>query len=114
MSGRSSLPGQLAPRARGTCAGGGERFGIAEELAGGGRQRLDVARRDDSAGAVLRDRLRKAADVVRDGRHPGAERLEQRSRLVELGTVGKDGDRRLRERAVELARGEVAETPLGA
>ena len=47
-------------------------------------------------------RLAQAADVVDHRGDAGAERLQQRAGLVELCPVGKDGDRRLTEGAVEL------------
>ena len=77
-------------------------------------QRVDVAGGHDAPGAVRAHRLAEAGDVVDDRGHAGAERLQQRTRLVELGAVREDRDRRLRERAVELGLREVAEPPLDA
>ena len=56
----------------------------------------------------------RPADVVGNRGYAGPERLEERARLVELGAVREDGDRRVRERPVELCRREIAETPLDA
>ncbi len=50
-------------------------------------------------------RLAESRDVVDHHRQARAERLQQRARLVELGSVREDGDRRLRQRAVELGWG---------
>ena len=58
------------------------------------------------------DRLAEPGDVVDDGGHAGAERLQERARLVELGAVGEESDRRLGKRAVDLGLGEVPESPL--
>ncbi len=82
----------------------GERLRVGEQLARRLGQRLDVPGRHDAAGAVTRDRLAEAADVVDDRRDARPERLQQRARLVELGAIREDRDRRVRERALELGR----------
>src|SRR5206468_4081080 len=69
--------------------------------------------RHDSAGSELTDRFGDASDVVGDGRNPGSQSLEQRTALVELGAIGEQGDSGLGQGALEVAPGEVAETPLG-
>ncbi len=75
---------------------------------------VEIASRDDASGSEAQNRLGEAADVVGDDRDTRAERLQERPRLVELGAVGEDGDRRLRECPLELHRLEVAESPFGA
>ena len=62
------------------------------------RERVDVTRGHDGARAEAVDDLAEPTDVVHDRRQPCAERLEERARLVELGPIREDGDRRVRER----------------
>src|SRR3954453_19619980 len=113
MCSRGGIPGECfagTARAR-TC--GGERGPVIQQLARCRSEGLDVARRHDAARLESPDRLGDAADVVRNRRHTGAERLEERSALVELRPVGEQRHRRLAERAFELALWEVTEAPLG-
>src|SRR5207249_3499409 len=81
--------------------------------AGGGGQAVDVARLDDTAGAVAPDGLGDAADVVRDGGHAGAERLQQRPALVELRPVREERDGRVAECAFHFSLRQIAEAPFG-
>src|SRR5205823_13900027 len=90
-----------------------ERAGVLEQLPCGSGEPADVARRHDAAGSELTDRFGDASDVVGDGRNPGSQSLEQRTALVELGAIGEQGDSGLGQGALEVAPGEVAETPLG-
>ena len=109
---RRRVPGQLVARAARAGAGLLERVAVAEQLRDRGRERGDVARRNDAAGAEAAHRLGDAADVVRDRRHAGAERAEQRAALVELRPVREHGHRRLAEGAVDLGLRQVAEPPV--
>ena len=59
------------------------------------------------------DGLPEPADVVDHRRDPGAERLQERPRLVELVPVGEGGDGRSRECLLDRRLVEVAEAPLG-
>ena len=68
----------------------------------------------DGAGVEASDDLAQAADVVHDRGHARSEHLQQRARDVDLGPVGKERDRGLRERAPQLRVGHVPEPPLGA
>src|SRR5205814_8759635 len=88
-----------------------ERGRIVEELADRRRETLEVARRDDPARAEPPHRLGDPADVVRDRRDAGAERLQQRPALVELRPVGKERDRRVAERTLDLLRVQIPEPP---
>ena len=105
---------RLSRARRGARARLGERVGVVEQLAERLLQALDVTRRDDPAGSEGADDLAEPADVVDDRRDACADRLQQRAGLVELGAVREDGDRRRAERALDLARRQVAEAPLGA
>ena len=67
----------------------------------------------DASCAEPLDRLRDSGDVVRHGRHTRTEGLEERAALIELRPVGKEGEGRLAECALELVLREVAEPPFG-
>ena len=95
MGGRGRLPGEL-PRARAAPA-----RAAASAAASWSSSRERAASASTSPGGTTRPAskrahdLAEAADVVDDRGDAGAERLEQRARLVELGPVGEDADRRL-------------------
>ena len=112
MGGGGAVPRELLARAARAGAGGLERGRVAEELAGGGGERLHVSGRHDAAGLEAAHRLGNAAHVVGDRRHAGAERPQERAALVELGPVGEERERRLAEGAVDLGRRQVAEPPV--
>ena len=77
-----------------------------------GRECADVARRDDASGPEAAHRLGDTADVVRDRGDTGAEGAQERTALVEFWAVGEERDRRLAERAIDLAVGQVPEPPV--
>ena len=112
MGPRRGVPRELGARTFGACTRAGERVRVAEELANRLGQSVDVAGRHDTAGSIGAHRLGEPADVVDDCGDTGTERLEQCTGLVELCAVGKDGDGRLGERAVELGLRQVTESPL--
>jgi len=106
------VPGERLTRQSRALARPLERLVIREELVDGLREAGNVACFHDAAGAESSHRLGDAADVVGDGRDAGSERAEEGAALIELRPVGKDGDRRLAERAVDLRLREVAEPPV--
>ena len=114
MRGGGAVPGQLARARRAPSRAASSAAGSSRSSPGCLGERGDVPGRDDAAGAERLHGLGEPADVVDDRRHAGAERAQQRARLVELGAVGEERHRRLAERAVELGVREVAEPPLGA
>src|SRR5206468_8993410 len=87
------VPRQSFAGAPGACTGSVERSGVVEQLCDRMCERLYVVSGDDAAGAEGSNRLGEPAHVVDDDRDPRAERLKERTRLVELGAVGKDRDR---------------------
>src|SRR5207302_9347326 len=67
----------------------------------------------DTSGREPPDRLRDAADVVRDGGHARAEGLEERAALIELRAVREQCDRGVAKCALDLVGRQVPEAPLG-
>ena len=112
MGARRGFPGQLLLGSLRARTGLLERGRVVEQLAGRLRQRGDVARRHDPARAEAANRLGEAADVIRDDRHSRAERPEQGTALVDLGSVRKERDRCFAEGPVDLPVREIAEPPL--
>src|SRR5207253_573294 len=96
------IPRQLGARPFGARARARKGVAVAQELACSVCERVDVARRDNTTGAEAADRLGEAGNVVGDRRNARAERLQQGSRLVELGAIREERDGGLGERAVEL------------
>ena len=113
MRGRGGVPRELVAGASSAVACRRERLGVVEQLSERSAQPLDVPRRHHASGAEAIDDLAEASDVVDDRRDARAQRLQERSGLVELRPVGKDGDRRIRQGALELLRAEIPEPPLG-
>ena len=113
MRGRGGVPRELLAGASSTVACRRECVGVVEQLSERSAQSLDVPWRHHASRAEASDDLAKASDVVDDRRNTRAERLQESSGLVELRPVGKDGDRRLRQGALELLRAEIPEPPLG-
>ena len=114
MSRGRRLPGELCPGSLRTLAGRGKRCWIVEELAKGRCEPSHVTRDDHTSGTERTDRLGEPAHVVHDRRHPSAERLQERSALVDLRLVREQRDRRPREDVGDLVRLEPAEPPLRA
>ncbi len=106
------VPGQLRARLPRALARPLQRGVVGEELVQRRRESGNVARGYDAAGVEAAHGLRDATDVVGDHGDSGAERLQERAALVELGPIREDGDGRLAERALDLRPCEVAETPL--
>jgi endonuclease/exonuclease/phosphatase family metal-dependent hydrolase len=108
---RGRVPGQLLsspPRAFACLL---ECVVVGEELVHGRRETGHIPRGHHAAGGEAADRLGDAADVVRDGGNPGAERAQEGAALVELRPVWEDCDRGVAEGAVDLRLREVAEAP---
>ena len=106
------VPRKRRPRTLGPRACVGESGCVTEELAEGLAEAPEVARSHDAARSKPFDDLSEPTHVVDDGGNARPERLKKCPRLVELRPVGEDGDGRLRERLLELARAEVPEPPL--
>ena len=63
MEARRRVPGELGPRALGTCAGACKRVRVVQQFPRGIRERVDIAGRDDSSCLEPPNRLGKSADV---------------------------------------------------
>ncbi len=114
MGGRGCLPRELLARRLGSFPGPGQRGRVSQQALQRCGHALDVSRLDDRAGAESADDLSETPDVVDDRRNAGPERLQQGAGDVDLGSVRKEGDRRLGERAPQFRVREKAEAPLGA
>ena len=113
MRGGGRVPRELVPRPRGATPRGRERGGITEQLSERGPEAGQVTRRDDPTRLERTHDLAEPTDVVDDRGDSGAERLQERAGLVELRGLRKDGDGRVRQRALERRAVEVPEAPLG-
>ena len=109
---RRRVPCQLGSRSEGARAGCLERFAVLKQLPSRRRQRFHVSRGNDPARAEAPHRLGDPAHVVRNRRHPSAERAQERAALVELRRIREDSDRRIAERAVHVGLRQIAEPPV--
>jgi len=85
---------------------------VAEQADARGRERLDVLRRNDLAGAELLHCLSEAAHVGGDDRQAVPYGQREDARGIHAPPVGQYDDRCVREHVLHLAVRQVAETPV--